>query len=812
MLWLLGQIIIFFILVILMAYMQAPVAIWSITFGAYLLSLQINSEISIFWHLLMWVAYGSLVFVLNSPQLRRHLIIARVFNLFKTKVPLMNQTEKDAIAAGDIWWEAELFKGDPDWNKLLGIPLAKLNAEEKSFLDNQVATFCSMLDDWKIVHENYDLDQKAWDYLKQEKFFGMIIPKEYGGLGFSAMAHSSVVAKIASRSISAVVTVMVPNSLGPAELLMHYGTEQQKKHYLPRLAKGEEIPCFALTAPDAGSDAGAITDTGVVCYGEVKGEKVLGIKLNWDKRYITLAPVATVLGLAFKLYDPDKLLGEQEYIGVTLCLIPTDLPGVEHNKRHFPLNSAFMNGPTRGRDVFVPLDYIIGGKEQAGLGWSMLMDCLSVGRSISLPSLNTGACQMLYKATGAYSKIRKQFKVSIGKFEGVEESLARIGGLTYAMEAVRKLTTSAVDLGIKPAIASAITKYHMTEMSRQVANDVMDVHGGRGIMLGPNNYAARIYQTIPISITVEGANILTRNLIIFGQGAIRCHPFLLKEINAVNHKEPSIGLKLFEDIFYRHLSYSLSHVAKSFVYGITRGISFKTAETKLNRYLRTLSWMSMGLSVASEVSMGVLGGSLKRKERLSARLGDILSYLYIASAIIRYHAASSKTEIETNYAVWNIERLLVKTQDAFFDIFSNYPVKFIGIFLRLIIFPWGKTFTSPDDVLDSKIAASMLQDGEQRKKLSALCYLKEESSDLIGKLELAFKESIKVEPIEKKIEQAVKLEIIPKYLSLAENIAKALETNVITQAEADRLEQYERLRQEVIRVDEFAKEYFQKQV
>ncbi|MGA9395988.1 MAG: acyl-CoA dehydrogenase, partial [Azonexus sp.] len=499
----------------------------------------------------------TVVILLMIHPIRRALVTRPIFSTYRKVLPQMSDTERDALEAGTVWWEGELFRGKPDWNKLHAYPQPKLTPEEQSFMDNEVAEACRLVDDWKVTHELYDLPNEAWRYIKDKGFLGMIIPKKYGGLEFSAYAHSQVVTKLSTRSSALSVSVMVPNSLGPAELLLHYGTEEQKNHYLPRLAKGIEVPAFALTSPWAGSDAASIPDSGVVCKGMWQGKEVLGMRVSWDKRYITLAPVCTVFGLAFHLYDPDGLLGAKKHIGITCALVPYDVPGVDTGRRHFPLNAMFMNGPTRGKDVFMPLDFIIGGPKMAGQGWRMLMDCLAAGRSISLPSSNTGMAQMTARAVGGYARVRSQFKMAVGKFEGVEEALTRIGAYTYMMDATRKMTAGAVDLGEKPSVVSAIAKYHVTERARQVVNDGMDIVGGKGICLGPSNFIGRAYQQIPIGITVEGANILTRSLIVFGQGAIRCHPYLLPEMQAAQNKDVRQGLVDFDKALWGHVGYTI---------------------------------------------------------------------------------------------------------------------------------------------------------------------------------------------------------------------------------------------------------------
>ncbi|MEE9552613.1 MAG: acyl-CoA dehydrogenase, partial [Gammaproteobacteria bacterium] len=519
---------------------------------------------------LSWSFFTLVLVLFALTPLRRNLISNKLFSLYKKLLPKMSTTEKEALEAGTVWWDAELFSGKPNWKKLYSLPQPKLSAEEQAFLDGPVEEVCNMLDDWKISNEDLDLPAEVWEFLKEEHFFAMIIPKQFGGLEFSALAHSAVVMKLSTRSITASVSVMVPNSLGPGILLLEYGTEEQKKYYLPRLANGAEIPCFALTAPDAGSDAGGMTDQGIVCRSEFEGKQdVLGIRLTWNKRYITLGPIATLLGLAFKLYDPEHLLGNQEGIGITLALIPTTHPGVNIGRRHLPANIPFQNGPNSGEDVFIPMDWVIGGQDKIGQGWRMLMECLSDGRGISLPALSTGAGKLASRTTGAYARIRRQFNMPIGEFEGVQEVLARIAGLTYMMDASRVLTLTALDQGEKPSVITAIIKYHLTESMRQLINDALDVHGGKAVMLGPNNYLASAYQSIPIGITVEGANILTRNMIIFGQGAIRCHPYVLKEMQAVAEDDEKMGLKQFDKAIFSHIGFVMSNIVRTFLLGIS---------------------------------------------------------------------------------------------------------------------------------------------------------------------------------------------------------------------------------------------------
>src|SRR5690554_10190 len=582
-----------------------------------------------------WLLLAVFLIPLNVPAIRRNILSQKVLEIYRKIMPEISETEKDAIDAGTTWWEGDLFCGAPEWKKLHSIQKPELTVEEQAFLDGPCEEVCKMMNDWEATHELADMPEHVWQYLKDNKFFAMIIKKEYGGLEFSAYAQSRVLQKLAGVSTILASTVGVPNSLGPGELLQHYGTKEQQDYYLPRLATGEEIPCFALTSPEAGSDAGSIPDTGIVCKGEWEGKEVVGIRLNFNKRYITLAPIATVVGLAFKMYDPDGLIGEQEDIGITCALLPRDIKGMTIGRRHLPLNVPFHNGPIQGEDVFIPMDFIIGGQAMAGKGWRMLMECLSVGRVITLPSNSAGGAKSLALVTGAYARIRRQFKLPIGKMEGVEEAMARIGGNAYLMDAVTKFSTAGLDQGEKPSVISAISKYHMTEKLRQCMNDAMDVHGGKGICLGPNNYLGRGYQGTPVAITVEGANILTRSLMIYGQGAIRCHPYVLEEMEAaaVPGKE---GLDRFDKALFGHIGFVFSNFVRSLWLGFG-GSRFTSAPVndETARYYRQLTRFSSNLAYMSDVAMGVLGGELKRKERISARLGDMLSYLYIGSAVLK---------------------------------------------------------------------------------------------------------------------------------------------------------------------------------
>ncbi|WP_438863672.1 acyl-CoA dehydrogenase [Neptunicella sp.] len=746
----------------------------------------------------------ALAIVLGVTGIRRSLITKPVFDIFKKILPPMSSTEREAMESGSIWWEGELFKGKPDWNTLHAYAKPRLSDEEQAFVDNQLETLLAMLDDYKIVHEDKDLPKPVWDYLRNNGFFAMIIPKSFGGLEFSAIASSTIVSRISSRSLSCAVTVMVPNSLGPGELLMHYGTQQQKEFWLPRLADGTDIPCFALTAPEAGSDAGGIPDTGVVCKGTHEGKEVLGLKLNWDKRYITLAPVSTVLGLAFKMYDPDGLLGDQKELGITCALIPTSHEGVNIGDRHFPVAMAFMNGTTSGKDVFIPLDWIIGGPDYAGRGWRMLVECLSAGRGISLPALATSTAHLSARTTGAYSAIRKQFGLSIGKFEGVQEAMGRIGGLTYTLEAMRTMTAGAIDLGESPSVVTAIAKYHMTEMSRELLNDAMDIHSGKGVQIGPMNYLAHQYFGTPVAITVEGANILTRNLMIFGQGATRCHPYVFAEMEAAANADKEQGLKDFDKLLVNHVGFATKNFFGSLFQGLTGGrfngapVSGVTAS-----YYKQLSRMSKGLALAADFSMLILGGDLKRKEMISARLGDVLSQLYIASCILKRYEDDGRQVADLPFVQYSLERCLFKIGVAFDGFFQNFTSRFVARVLKLVIFPYGINYQMPKDDVTQQVSNALMQPGVARDRLTHLCYIGKQDDDSVGVVESAFLAMHEVVAIEKKILVAQKEGLIPRKTIFQQTVDNALQKEVISEHEAEQLKRAEALRVKAISVDTF---------
>lgn len=762
---------------------------------------------------LLWLALVPVVFFYLEDSFRREKLSGPVLAFFKRVLPPMSDTEQEALEAGDTWWEADLFKGAPDWKKWLAIPMPTLSAAEEAFLANQTEKFCRMINDWDIVHVDKDLPPIAWQYLKDEKFFGMIIPEEYGGLGFSALAHSTIVTKIATRSPSAAVTAMVPNSLGPAELLMKYGTEEQRQHYLPRLASGKDIPCFALTGPEAGSDAGAMTDTGIVCMGEYNGEQCLGLSVTWNKRYITLAPVATVLGLAFKMHDPDHLLSDVEERGITVALIPTSHPGVQIGHRHFPMGMTFMNGPTRGENVFIPLDWIIGGVERAGQGWRMLVECLSEGRAISLPALATATGKLCYRLTGAYARIRSQFNLAIGNFEGVEEALARIAGHTYQLEAARIVTAGAVDSHIKPAVVSAIAKYHMTEKSRLIIQDAMDIHAGRGLIMGPMNYLAHAYMSMPIGITVEGANILTRNLMIFGQGAVRCHPFIAREMLAAKHPDPQIGLRDFDSLIFRHIGYGISNFVRTLSLGLSGGrIASRPVADATGRYYQQLTRMSSALALISDISMLMFGGELKRKERLSARLGDVLSQLYLASTVLRYYEGCGRQPQDLPSVRWNVELALYHCQSAFKEFFANLPGKGLAWALQRVVFPWGDAYQRPDDRLDHALVQTMWTDSELRERITRHTWIGNQAQDPAFIIEDAFMRILATKPVRDSIKLAQRKGLLDPAQDVNSTAATAVSLGLCSAAEAQAWQEAEEARDRAIQVDEHDTLHFNRQV
>jgi acyl-CoA dehydrogenase len=803
-------IIVVLVVALLLAFFRASIWGWLIAIAVIVPFVAIESRISDEALKAVYISLGIFLAVLGIPLLRRLLVSSFILGIFRKILPHVSQTEQEALDAGTVGWEGELFSGNPHWKKMLALPKTGISDEEQAFLDNEVDQLCAMIDDWDVTHKRQDLSPETWQFIKDKGFFGMIIPKEFGGLGFSAQAQSAVITKVASRSGTGAVTVMVPNSLGPAELLLHYGTQEQKDKYLRRLAKGQEIPCFALTGPFAGSDAGSIPDYGIVCYGNYNGhDNVLGVCVTWEKRYITLAPVATLLGLAFKLFDPQNLLGAEVSRGITLALIPTDTPGVEVGRRHFPLNSAFLNGPTTGKDVFIPMDYIIGGTMRIGQGWRMLMECLAAGRSISLPASAAGGVKLAARSSGAYSRVRKQFHVPIGKFEGVEEALTRIGGNLYVIDAARTMTAQAVDLGGKPSVISAIMKYHCTERGRAVINDAMDVHGGKGICMGPDNYLARAYQQTPIGITVEGANILTRSLIIFGQGAVRSHPYVLKEMHAAHDQDTKRAVRDFDEALFGHISFSLSNAVRSLVYGLTGGyiIGVPTGQPT-KHYYQALTRYSAAFAFASDVSMLVLGGSLKRREKLSARLGDVLSQMYLCSAVLKRFEDDGRPEEDLPLLHWGMQDGLYRIQLALDGVLQNFPNRFAALVLRTLIFPLGQCRKPPSDHLGHQVSSMLLKPGAARDRLTAGMFISADEHDAVNALEAALASTLLCEPLQAEVEKAHKEGKI-KARGELQQIAEARELGIINAEQVKQLERDYALRRKVIMVDDFAPEELQ---
>ena len=790
------------------AFRGVPLRTYTIAVAVVLVGFALFTGVSGLALSLTALVLAAVLIPLNVPVWRQQLISAPFLKQYRRMLPTLSKTEADAMKAGTVGWEGELFSGDPDWAALRQRPWLSLSEEEQAFIDGPVEELCEMVDSWTISHHDADLPPEVWDFLREKRFFGMSIPKAYGGLGFSAMGHRAVLQKVSSVDAVTGTTIAVPNSLGPGELILHYGTEEQKNHFLPRLASGQEIPCFALTSPTAGSDATSISDYGVVCKRTVDGESVLGMRLNFDKRYITLAPVATVVGLAFRLYDPDGLLGGDEDLGITLALLPRDTEGMEIGRRHFPLNVPFHNGPIRGKDVFVPMDAIIGGAAMAGNGWRMLVEALSVGRGITLPSSSTGGAKTCALATGAYARIRKQFGLPIGRFEGIEEALARIAGKTYTVSALSRMTCSAVDLGEKPAVASGIAKAHATDMARDIITDAMDVHGGKGIILGPRNYLGRAWQGAPVWITVEGANILTRSMMIFGQGAIRCHPYVLKEMEAAGLTDPGERLAKFDQLLFGHVGYTLRNAVRSFLLGLTMG-KLATVPARNNRrmagYYRKMSRYSAALAFCADVAMLSLGGKLKQKERISARLGDALSHLYMASALMYRYEALGRPASDQPLLAWSFHNAMNEVQIALGGFTDNFPNRWIGRLLAAVVFPLGRRERAPGDRLSHRVAQLLLLPNEARERLTDGIFVSDTSEQPISFMERALPRVIAAEPLERKLAKAIKAGEVGG-LTWEEQLADARKQDLVTEEEAEQLREVRALVMEIIAVDDFDSE------
>lgn len=797
--------IVFFLVVVgALSFNRASLAVWTIGIALFLLLCSYFSPFHVAVLTVFWVIFAAIFIPLNIRPLRRMLLSQYIFKIYRKVMPALSDTEREALTAGNVSYEAELFSGMPDWDKLEKTKLSKLSADERAFMEGPVEELCEMINSFEM-NLKMDLPNDVLQFLRDKGFLGMIIPKKYGGLEFSNYGHAQVITKIASASCVAGILTSVPNSLGPAELLLHYGTEEQKNHYLPRLASGKDIPCFALTSPTAGSDAGSIEDYGVVCEAEFEGKKQLCIRLNWNKRYITLAPVATLIGLAFKLYDPDHLLGNKESLGITCALIPKDVKNVEIGRRHMPLVSAFPNGPTQGKDVIVPIDYIIGGAKMAGQGWRMLMECLAAGRAISLPSMVTGGVRMATLATGAYGRIRSQFNMPIANFGGVEEALTRIVSNAYAMESVRTFTVSALDQGKRPAVASAIAKYHCTEMSRRVLNDAMDIHGGKGICMGPSNYLAQGHIEMPISITVEGANILTRSMIIFGQGVIRCHPYVLDEMMASMDNNEKSALKAFDRAFFSHLGFVSSNKMRAFVLGLTNGRWASAPKGPLKRYYQQFSRFSAALAFLADMAMMTMGGELKRAEKLSARYGDVLSYLYIGASVLRFYNEGNNKSDELPLVQWICEDLLFKMQSQLDGLLRNFPDSFLRKTLRWVVFPRGRYLRAPSDRLGRKVAKLITDSNDFRERIAKDLYYTPNENNPIAQLEDVLHRVIANEPLEKRL-AAAKKEGRISGMTREEQLDAAVAESLISKEEADLMRDTFAMKMKVVNVDDFGDE------
>lgn len=762
----------------------------------------------------IWIVSGAavaalLVLLLIRP-VRLILLSRPLMSVFRRIMPRMSATEQAAIESGNVWWDAELFSGRPDWKRLLATPAPRLTDEEQTFLDVETERLCDLSNDWDSTAVWQDLSPEAWAYARDKGFLGMIIPRAYGGLGFSAYAHSQVIQKLSTRCSAAAVSVMVPNSLGPAELLLHYGTEEQKNHYLPRLARGEEIPCFALTNPFAGSDAASITDTGVVCKAMWKGRETLGFRITWRKRYITLAPIATVIGLAFRAVDPDGLLDQGDEPGITCVLIPREHPGVRIGRRHWPLNAVFQNGPIEGDDVFVPMEMIIGGREQVGAGWRMLMECLAAGRAISLPSSNVGMSKLAVGMVGAYVAIRRQFNQPIGAFEGVQEALARMAGHLYATDSVRRLAAAALDQGEKPSVVSAIAKYHVTERARIIVNDGMDVIGGKGVCMGPGNFLARAYQQIPVAITVEGANIMTRTLIIYGQGAIRCHPYVLPMMRTAEMQD----LKAFDRALFGYVGFVLGNMVRAIGFSLTGGALItapRDAAPELRRYYRQATRLSTLLALASDVSMATVGGALKRKGALTGRLGDMLSQLFILSAALKRFEDEGRPAEDLPFIHWAAQDALNRATTAWRDLLGNHPSRGAALFLKLAGAPFGLKAPTPGDKCAAEVAGLIQRHGPARDRLVAGSWSASLEVDPIAAVLVAFDLYPQVEVVEARLKSAIRtgrLSRAPQDLTRLADWAREAETQGLIDAdESVLIARYADVAIQAIMVDDFPQDF-----
>ena len=786
---------------------RAPLWAWAVFAAITAFSIVMIFDPGLF--LLLVVFFPAIVLAaLSVPSVQRRLVTRPLYEKLRLTFPAISQTEREALAAGTVGWDAQLFSGTPDWARLKTIPPIHLTTEEREFLEGPTEELCAMINDWDMRHTQRDVSDKIWDFIRDRGFWGMLISKEHGGLGFSAQAQSLILGKIASRSPDAAIIVMVPNSLGPGELVEKYGTDEQKKYYLPRLARGEEVPCFALTSPNAGSDAAAMRDVGFVCEGRYKGRKVLGIRVTWNKRYITLAPRATLLGLAFNLHDPDNLLGrDREELGITLALIPVSHKGVIIGNRHLPGGALFPNGPTSGSDVFIPIDWIIGGREKAGHGWGMLMESLAVGRSISLPATSTSAIKSVLRTTSAYARIRRQFSIPIIRMEGIEEPLTRMVENAYAVEAARAMTAAMVGTGQKPSVISALLKYSSTERMRSSINDAMDIHGGRAICDGPSNYLQSAYQSMPVGITVEGANILTRTLITFSQGVLRCHPYLFRETEALQDKDHDRGLENFEKAFHAHLGWSLANATAAFLHGLT-GARFARGPghgPEIEKWYRQLGRASRSFAFVADLTVGLLAGGLKTKQKITGRMADALSELYFLSAVLKRYEDDGEPESDLLIVELCARNSLYRFELALRGVMDNFPVRWAAALMKIVAQPLGIGCRPASDRLGKKVVALATQPGDVRDRLTSHIYINDNPDDITGILEYTLKRAVSLERAEKAIEKAVRNGRIHRYHG-ADWFAEALEKNIVSREEADRLRELENLIARVIAVDEFSPE------
>ena len=741
---------------------------------------------------------------LSVPSIRRAVIVEPAYGMVQKILPKVSDTEAQALDAGTVGFDAELFSGTPDWNKLASIPPVQLTAEEQAFLDGPTEELCKLINDWQIRHANREIPDNIWDFAKKHGFLGMLISKDHGGLGFSAQAQSLILGKIASRSPDVVTIVMVPNSLGPGELIEKYGTDQQKHYYLPRLAKGEEVPCFSLTGPTSGSDAATMRDVGYVTRGTYQGKDTLGIKLSWDKRYITLGPKATLVGLAFQMFDPDKLLGKTDDIGITLALIPANHPGVNIGRRHLPSGAAFPNGPNWGNDVFIPMDWVIGGEKMAGHGWRMLMECLSAGRAISLPSSATSGAKMMLRVTSAYARIRKQFGLPVSRMEGIEEPLVRIIETAYVNEAARAMTAAMVSRGEKPAVISALMKYQTTEKLRRAVNDAMDIHGGRAICDGPSNYLQSAYQMVPVGITVEGANILTRTLITFAQGALRSHPYLYKEVQSAQNPDRARGLDDFEDALAGHVAFSLSNATGAFFHNITGGHLASSPDTaqRMSVWYQQLARASRSFAFVADLTVALLGGGLKTKQKITGRMADALSELYMLSAVLKRYDDDGRPEGDNSIVELAAQNGLYRFQEAISGVIDNFPTVAMRPVMRVVVFPLGRRFKPAPDALGKTVAKHVLEPGAARDRLTRHIFISKDVNDPTGLLEVTLEKVIAAEPAEKKLEKAIRDGVVKRYHGL-DWFGEAVKKGVLSDAEAAQLREVETLVARVIAVDHF---------